>query len=304
MVNDPNLDPTMNNPMMRQQFLEGAPVFDINGEKVGDVSKHGVREGNLVIHRGLFQKDVYLPLSSIARNDANGVNLNIAKDDLKDLENRAPGEMNQEDANTGPWGDVGSTGAGLNTSRAGANQPMGAQTTPPAAGTTPNMPARNAGAQQGIGNAGATPVQDGDVAIPLREEQMIVNRERDMQAGGKAHVRKDVIEEQRNITTPVTHEELRVEHNPVQGNIPATGEDAFAAKDLNVPLMGERVNVTKEPRVVDEVHLHKQQVTEEQQATGKVRKERLNVEGMDQNGQNLDERRGDLNRDDPNQPLP
>ncbi|HEX6122123.1 MAG TPA: hypothetical protein VFY89_03130 [Ktedonobacterales bacterium] len=94
MFNDPNINPDVDaaigGPLMGQQFMEGAPVYDINGEKVGDVSEHLVQQGRLVIHRGLLNKDVYLPLNTITRNDPTGVYLNIAKDDVKALEHVGP----------------------------------------------------------------------------------------------------------------------------------------------------------------------------------------------------------------------
>jgi len=254
---DSNMDPAMGNPLMGQQFMEGAPVYDINGEKVGDVSEHLVQQGNLVIHRGLLKKDVYLPLNTIMRNDPNGVYLSIGKDEVKDLEDVGPMEGNQRQA------------------------AMGAEQQP--------MQATQAVREEGM-------------VIPVHEEQMRVERVPDEQMSGDVRVRRGVTEQEQTISTPVTHEELRVEHRPAQGNMPV-GEDAFTEKQMEVPLRGERLEVSKEPRVTDEVRLRKQQVTEEQQATGTVRKEHVEVEGVDQPGENLDPR-NTTNRDVPNRDVP
>lgn len=100
MYNDPNTDPTLNpamgNPLMNERFLEGTPVFDLNGEKVGDVSEHLIQQGKLVIHRGLLKRDVYLPLNTITRNNQSGVYLSIGKDDVKRLEDVGPMPESQQ----------------------------------------------------------------------------------------------------------------------------------------------------------------------------------------------------------------
>ena len=73
------------------QFVEGAPVYDINGAKVGTVSEHGVQRGHLVIHHGLLRDDIYIPLDMIQGSDANGVALNMTKQEVDMLPvNRPP----------------------------------------------------------------------------------------------------------------------------------------------------------------------------------------------------------------------
>lgn len=75
---------------MNQQFMEGTEVYDAGGEKVGTVSEHGVQDGCLVIHHGMFRQDVYIPLNIIQRNDADGVYLNLYKDDILNRDWNAP----------------------------------------------------------------------------------------------------------------------------------------------------------------------------------------------------------------------
>lgn len=73
------------------QFVEGTPVYDINGAKVGTVSEHGVQRGYLVIHHGLLRDDIYIALDVIQGSDANGVILNMAKQEVDTLPvNRPP----------------------------------------------------------------------------------------------------------------------------------------------------------------------------------------------------------------------
>lgn len=54
--------------------------------------------------------------------------------------------------------------------------------------------------------------------------------------------------------------------------------DAFQERDFEVPVLGETVTVGKRVRGVEEVHLHKEVVTETEQVHDTVRKERVDVE--------------------------
>lgn len=119
---------------------------------------------------------------------------------------------------------------------------------------------------------------DRDVRVPVREEQLNIGKQQ--VEAGHARIQKDVAEEQQTTDVPVMHEELRVEHVPVQGGDDRDiGSDAFTERDIDVPLRGEQVVVNKESRVTEEVQLHKQQVTENQQVSDTVRKERVRIEG-------------------------
>ncbi|HET9111430.1 MAG TPA: YsnF/AvaK domain-containing protein, partial [Ktedonobacterales bacterium] len=87
----------------------------------------------------------------------------------------------------------------------------------------------------------------------------------------------DVTQEQQTVQAPVTHEEVSVERR--LGSDRALADDAFTDKDIDIPVMGGQLNVAKEAHVAEEVHLRKDRVTEQQQVTDTVRRERLRVEG-------------------------
>ncbi|HKT38349.1 MAG TPA: YsnF/AvaK domain-containing protein [Ktedonobacterales bacterium] len=76
----------------------------------------------------------------------------------------------------------------------------------------------------------------------------------------------DDLAEQQQDSVPLTHEEVRVEWVAVSDDEGAhpPGPDLFAIKDIEIPLMGERVVIQKRARVVEEVRLHKYLVTERQ----------------------------------------
>ncbi len=235
MYNDRNQG--MTNDTMGQQFVEGTPVFDAGGEKVGTVSEHNVQGGYLVVHKGwLFPKDVYVPLNIIQSNNADGVYLSMYKDDLK----------NQN------WD----------------NPPIGGSDVVGTTATTYTQTAQ------------ANVADTEDVRVPVMEEELVVGKQE--QEIGRVHLHKDVVAEQETITEPVTREQVYVERVPVQGNATDVGADAFTEKDIDVPVMGEELVAGKRAVVTEEVRLHKQDITEQEQVSDTVRKERVVVEGADE----------------------
>ncbi len=87
---------------------------------------------------------------------------------------------------------------------------------------------------------------------------------------------------------PVSREEVHIERVGVNGDVGADA-DAFTERDISVPLMGEEVVTAKRAHVVEEVRLHKDQVTETEQVTDSVRKERVVIEGTDTQGKSVTE---------------
>src|SRR5438067_7601513 len=93
-------DQTTTGGTMNTQFMEGTAVLDVAGEKIGTVSEHGVQDGYLVIHHGLLNRDVYIPLRVIEANDPSGVLLSITKDEALHTDWRALPEQSDTAATT------------------------------------------------------------------------------------------------------------------------------------------------------------------------------------------------------------
>ena len=248
-----------------RHFAEGMPVYDVSGDKIGTISETPANSSNLVIQKGLFfPHDYTVPMNAVARADESGVYLNVTKDDVTNqrfdtLTNDAAVGAPAEPFN--PSAPVRNLDMDVNNQRGSYAQ------------TAPQETITN---RQGH----ATPLREGDIAVPVREEELNVGKERGQ--AGAVHLHKDVYEEQQAVNVPVSHEEVRVEHVPVQGDAATDlGPDTFVEKDIDVPLMAEQAVVNKEARVTDEVHLHKQTVTENQRVADTVRKERVTVEGGD-----------------------
>lgn len=69
---------------MNMRIAEGTPVLDVNGDKVGEVASNGVQSTALIVKKGLlFTKEVYVPLSIITGQDADGVHLSMEKSEIK-----------------------------------------------------------------------------------------------------------------------------------------------------------------------------------------------------------------------------
>lgn len=76
---------------MSQQFSEDTPVYDVNGEQVGTVSKDSLVENRLILHKGLvFHQDIQVPLSAVQRSDAKGIHLSVSRDELQHERYAAP----------------------------------------------------------------------------------------------------------------------------------------------------------------------------------------------------------------------
>lgn len=55
----------------------------MNNSKVGEVSDRGLQRNALIVHKGLiFTKELYVPLSAIRGRNADGIYLNVAKDEI------------------------------------------------------------------------------------------------------------------------------------------------------------------------------------------------------------------------------
>lgn len=95
---------------------------------------------------------------------------------------------------------------------------------------------------------------------------------------GEVGIRKDVVEREQTLDVPVTHEEVEIRR--VATDRPATGDEhAFADGDtIRVPVVAERVQVSKDARVVEELEISKRAVTENQRVSETVREEQIEID--------------------------
>lgn len=274
-------------------YNSGADIFGSDGQRIGTLSDKGVQNGYLVVHHGaLLGKDAYVPLSRVVDTRQDGIYLDVGKDQLADFDNNgAPNEAPQ---------NVGSAGGGDTWTYMGEGSPQasGQPITQPAplrmrapqrtgAGLGSNMES-NARMGQNAQNLNTDTVDRGDntnqgseqIRVPLAEEELVAGKRE--KAGGQIGLHKDVIEEEKSINVPVTHDEVQIEHRPIAGGAVQAdqiGQDVFQERDINVPVRDEEVVTGKRAQATDEVVINKTPVTENQEVTGTVRRERLHVDG-------------------------
>ena len=118
-----------------------------------------------------------------------------------------------------------------------------------------------------------------DDAMTRSEQRLNVGKER--VEAGRARLRKYVVTEDVSQTVPVRREEVRVEREPItEQNIDqAMSGPELSEDEHEVTLTEERPVVEKETVPVERVRLAKDTVTEEQQVTDEVAKERIETEG-------------------------
>jgi uncharacterized protein (TIGR02271 family) len=118
-----------------------------------------------------------------------------------------------------------------------------------------------------------------DNAMTRSEERLNVGTQR--VEAGRARLRKYVVTEQQSVTVPVSREEVVVEREPITdanvGN--ALDGPAISEEEHEVVLHAERPVVETEAVPVERVRLGTETVTEQQQVSGEVRKEQIEVDG-------------------------
>lgn len=112
-----------------------------------------------------------------------------------------------------------------------------------------------------------------DRTIQLREERLNVTKT--PVEAGSVKLRKEVVTEQQSIEVPVEHEEVVIERRPARGRA-AVGD--IHEEEIRVPVKADKVKVSKETVVNEEVRVGKRKAAGTQRVSGTVRKERLKVE--------------------------
>ena len=127
-----------------------------------------------------------------------------------------------------------------------------------------------------VGHDTSGPTTDG--AMTRSEERLNVGTE--TREAGRARLRKHVVTEQQQVTVPVSHEELRVEREPITD---ANRGDAYDGPSISdeeheVTLRAERPVVSTETEAVERVRLGTETVRSEETVSGEVRKEEIDID--------------------------
>jgi uncharacterized protein (TIGR02271 family) len=256
------------------QNMEGRTAVDADGAKLGKIGQVYVDDQSgqplwVTIHTGMFgTKESFAPLYG---SRTTGDNLQLAVS--KDMVQGAPGV----DAD-GHIAD--SENEALYTYYEGylgdSTQNTPAQGQEYAGDTREDISGRDG--IQGRDTSGPTT----DDAMTRSEERLHVGTEK--AEVGRARLRKHVVTENVTTTVPVSHEEVRLEREPItDANIgQATSGADISEEEHEVTLHAERPVTDKETVPVERVRLGKETVTEEHEVNETLRKEQ--IDDPDTNG--------------------
>ncbi|UUV31422.1 PRC and DUF2382 domain-containing protein [Amycolatopsis roodepoortensis] len=255
---------------MQPQELIDSAVVDPTGNKLGKVGNVYLADATrqpewITVKTGLFgTKESFVPLSG-AHADKDGVHVRVDKDAVTDAPRiEADGHLSAEESaqlykhyglpmpRTSPDGrmDDRARGRGRDQDEAGRTR-----------------------AGMDTGTDTGKKRRDADPTMTRSEERLNVGTEQ--VETGHVRLRKYVVTEEQQVTVPVSHEEVRIEREPItkQG-----GERAEIGEDeQEVVLHAEKPVVNKETVAVERARLKTETVTEDQTISGKVRKEQFEV---------------------------
>jgi len=242
--------------------LIGSDVYGTDEQKIGTVGQvylddRSDRPEWVTVRTGLFgTKESFVPLAQ-ADTKANGLRVPFTKDHVKDAPriDADQGHLSHEEV-------------------AELYRHYGLDDTPGS-----GAPQR---ASKGRGTVGHdTSGPETDDAMTRSEEQLKVGTKTEEK--GRARLRKHVVTEQQTVSVPVTREEVRVEREPITdaNRRAATSGPAISEEEHEVVLREERPVVEKETVPVERVKLGKETVTDQEQVSKKVRKERIDTDGVD-----------------------
>lgn len=251
------------------QTLTGATAYDQAGQKIGQVATvyqdraTGEPEW-LTVKTGLFgMKETFVPLALARARGDREVELAADKDTIAAAPKIDPGGQlspaeeqqlfSHYGLGYGQWGAPG----GLPES--GRQTTAGGYDTPGA---------------QGYDTSGPTT----DNAMTRSEERMHVGTA--TEETGRVRLRKYVVTETVQQSVPVSHEEVRLEREPItEANIgQAMDGPEISEEEHEVVLYAERPVVEKEAVPVERVRLAKDRVTGEETVSGEVRKEQVETD--------------------------
>ena len=266
----------------------GQDVYDESGDKIGSAAEVYLDDETgqpewVTVKTGLFgTKESFVPIRNADLTD-DGVRVPVSKDRVKDAPKiDTDGHLSpQEEQELYRYYGMG-TGTGMDTGM-GTTMDTGLPTE-----TTTGMAGAGYATEDAPGTVGRdTSGPTTDDAMTLSEERLNVGTR--SEEVGRARLRKYVVTENVTESVPVSHEEVRLEREPItDANIgSALDGPAISEEEHEVTLHAERPVVEKEAVPVERVRLDKTMVTEETQVTEGLRKEEIEVEGADTDRRNI-----------------
>ncbi|MEV6910838.1 PRC and DUF2382 domain-containing protein [Amycolatopsis sp. NPDC051071] len=252
---------------MQPQELIDSAVVDPTGTKLGKVGNVYLADSTrqpewITVKTGLFgTKESFVPLSG-AHADSDGVHVRVDKDAVSEAPRiEADGHLSSEESarlykhyglpmpRTSPDGRMDDRAQGRGTGRSEMDSAAGGKA------------------------GGRDRDRDAEHSMTRSEERLNVGTEQ--VETGHVRLRKYVVTEEQQITVPVSHEEVRVEREPITKG--SGGKAEIAEDETEVVLHAEKPVVNKETVAVERAKLKTENVTEDQTISGQVRKEQFEV---------------------------
>lgn len=247
--------------------LYDCDVLDAHGERIGSVKQVWLddRDGRPMwasVHTGLFgMKESFVPIQD-ATVDKGHIVVPVEKQQVKDAPRIDTEDQHMSDSQQDElyrhYGMIPGVRSGDHDKLRGGHETGGRESM--AGKLTDKSATRDRSAR------------DGD-SVTRYEEQLDVGT-RDVEAG-RVRLVKHTVTEQRDVTVPVTHEEVRVVREPAAGT---EGGRPFADEEAEVTLRRQEPVVDKHAEAVERVRLEKEAVTEQRKVRGEVRREEVDVE--------------------------
>jgi uncharacterized protein (TIGR02271 family) len=242
----------------------GQDVYDESGEKIGSAAEVYLDDETgqpewVTVRTGLFgTRESFVPIRDADLTD-DGVRVPVSKDRVKDAPKiDTDGHLSpQEEQELYRY-----YGLGNGT----------AQT------TTQTTTGTGTDTRAAVGHDTSGPTTDD--AMTLSEERLDVGTR--SEEVGRARLRKYVVTENVTTTVPVSHEEVRIEREPItDANVwNAMDGPAISEEEHEVTLHAERPVVEKEAVPVERVRLDKETVVENETVSEGLRKEEIEVDGI------------------------
>lgn len=229
--------------------IPAVDVFTTDQDKLGRVLEIGP-EWIIVDREGLFSGKLWIPASRVTGDPQSGaMSVDIARDQLDEM-----GWDNEPDTDMANVSDT--TYEDTSVSRSGLT---------------------DTGSRDRSTDARMDTRDTDNETIRVHEEEL--QAQKVAQESGAVNVRKDVVEEERQLDVPVMREEVQVNRRAVSGDV-SPDDTAFreSGDTIRVPVVEERVEVRKVPHVVEEIEISKRAVQGTERVSDTVRREEVRVE--------------------------
>lgn len=129
------------------------------------------------------------------------------------------------------------------------------------------------GSNENNDNVNKQQVRNDSATLELHKEELDISK--CMVQKGEVEIGKEIIEEQKNVDVPVTHEEVVIERRTInneESNTPISSEET-----IRIPVGEEVVNVNKRTVVTGEVSAYKREVEDTQQVNETLKREEARI---------------------------